>query len=977
MAPPNRRALRARRAGAALGSVLLVLSALVLFLVVGDCLPQNGRAGPLPDPAIIGEDVGEDDWLAIGPFVAGSGITEPIDRDWLTDLGGEGRASPLAVQRLEGPAWRFVHAEGSMVFLSELPGAAERATVYAFREVEGSGAAWLEVRASAAIKVFLNGEAVYARYDGSSRYGIEEAVAVELRRGRNRLLVKVAGLAGRRDFGLRLFHPSAPLPGSGAESPASLEGGIAGGTEGVSDDASKGAGPDDYAVRLLSRLVDRGGTLRGILPLRGDPVDAVPEDILSNAGDTVGIGPEVRISAYDREGALLGGTRASHGGGFELALPPDYEGLVLLRVSDGLREKGPVGAFAGDFEAAAAAAARSARAALSTLPVPASGSAGPGGGAEGRAGYDRRATLAFLADLLEGKAGPGLQDLDGALCALEELDLLLGMGDAPLPAGRAFRLARSSPIDDSIQPWCLALPSPSAAASGLPPSPPPLLVALHDLGESDLEAMDRVASLATKGVVVLAPWGRGDSGWAGLGEEDLEEAIAAAGRATMASGLPAPDPRRTWFVGWGWGASAALREARLHPASVAAVAAFSGLPGPDDPAPFNGLPILFVRGAKDGGLLEEEARDAVARLEGAGAQLDYETVAGRDPREAWDSWGAGDAGRLFRFLAGKALPWPPARIELRAPSPRLCAVPGLYLLESIDPAGLSALSLERLDERHLVLSLENVSAFEIDLGALGLASSGRVILKVEDRSWTCDAGSRHHFVLDDQPGPDTRGSYRLVPPNSEEPGLSPSTAWGQSQPPQLGGGFGDLFRSRLLIVYGTKKPSRSAQLKSLAERLSDWAPTSERPFGSAPGRFPVIADRDADAAALEGYNLLLVGGPGENRLAEEFARGLPVAFVPGGVSVDGRDWKVAGLALLCPRPDEAGRLLGLVAPPTGNSAGRAAVESILAPLRADPAASSCATSYRTPDLMLFDSAGKRIWTASFDSRWSKLRSWYE
>jgi hypothetical protein len=53
------------------------------------------------------------------------------------------------------------------------------------------------------------------------------------------------------------------------------------------------------------------------------------------------------------------------------------------------------------------------------------------------------------------------------------------------------------------------------------------------------------------------------------------------------------------------------------------------------------------------------------------------------------------------------------------------------------------------------------------------------------------------------------------------------------------------------------------------------------------------------------------------------------------------------------------------------------VESILAPLRADPATSSFDTSYRTPDLMIFDSAGKRLWAASFDSGWSSLRSWYE
>jgi dienelactone hydrolase len=971
--------------------VFLGLSALLAFLAEGDRLPRSLRGPLLPAPAVLGEDIGQDDWLAIGPFVAGpaagqataaggADLTEAIDRDWLVGAGGEEGASPMAIQRLDGPGWRFVHAEGRTVFLSEQPGTAEDAVVYAFREVEteGGGAAWLGVRASTPVKVFLNGEAVYARYDSSTRYGIEEAVAVELRGGRNRLLVKVAGPASRRDFALHFIHSATSLSGRGAGPQSGLEVELAG----ESEDEPVTAGSGAYDLRLLSRVTDRGGRLRGILPLLGLPADAASEEALAGAGLPAGAGAFAgqatgpRISARDREGALLAETAAVRGGGFELALPSGYEGSVFLRVSDDGKEREMCGAFAGDLEAAAAAAALSARDALSSLPPPSGGPARAGGAVEGKAGYDRRSTLAFLADVLEGKAGPGFQGLDDALCALDELGLLLALGEAPLPAGRAFRLARCSPLDGSLQSWCLALPPPSASVPGMPPVAPPLLIALHDLRESDLEAMSRVASLAAKGAIVIAPYGRGDSGWAGLGEEDLEEAIAAAGRAATAAGLPAPDQRRIWLVGWGWGASAALREARLHPASIAAVAAFSGLPGPDDPAPFVGLPVLFVRGEGDGGLSKEEARDSLARLEGAGARLESETVAGRDPRETWETWGSGRADRLFSFLSDQALPWPPARIELRSASPRHGSAPGLRLIESVDPARFSALSLERLDERHLSLSLENVSVFELDLGALGLASAGRVVVRVEDRSWACDAGSRQRFALEGEVGADGRGSYEMLPPDDGEEGF-PSAAAGGAPPPQLGCGFGDLFRSPLLIVYGTKRPGRTAQLKALAESLADWSPTAQKPFGSSPGRFPVIADRDATPAALAGYSLLLVGGPGENLLAAKAARDLPIGFTSRGFVVEGLDWKAAGLALLCPRPDESGRLLGLIAPPAGAEAGRVVVESILAPLRADPATSSFDTSYRTPDFMIFDSAGKRLWAASFDASWTRLRSWYE
>ena len=162
-----------------------------------------------------------------------------------------------------------------------------------------------------------------------------------------------------------------------------------------------------------------------------------------------------------------------------------------------------------------------------------------------------------------------------------------------------------------------------------------------------------------------------------------------------------------------------------------------------------------------------------------------------------------------------------------------------------------------------------------------------------------------------------------------------------------GGGLEDLFRSRLLIVYGSKRAERGEILREAAKVLADWSPGPDRGFGSSLGTYPLLSDREA-LRGTEGHALLLLGGPEDNLLAERLASRLPLGFEKGAILAGGKSYKGAGAALVYPNPENPGLLLGLIDLPFEAKDALEAARVLVAPLRADPATSSLRDSYRTP-----------------------------
>jgi hypothetical protein len=862
-----------------------IITILVAFsLVARDRLPS---VTPAPADAEMRGAPERIEWLALGPF-AGSeegAFPDPIDRDWLETGGGEARARPLGVQRLDAKAWLPLPSSAERVYVSAL-GGEEKGVFYAYRRLAGGpgGRALLVVDAGRPLKVWVEGSLVYARYANSRCL---EEVEVELPSGPLSLLVKVEGQARDCDFSLSFSPPSSEPP--------ALRGPL--------------------RTRLLSRLVDLGGALRGFLP-------SVPG--LSGQGPVV-------LGVWDAKGALVLRGEARAGLPFAFDLPAGFAGLLKVGPLGAGAE--PAYAFVGDARGEARRAAAAAREAGSAY---ASGAPKPGGG-----GWDPAATFSFLAGVLEGGAGSGTEEV---LDALGEIDSLLYLRGAPPGPGRRWRLAYRSALDGSLRPYGLELPEPAPGAK------PALLIALPDAGESDLFAMRRVEGGAKTGVVVLALSPRGEASFTGLGEEELETAF------DLAAAFSHYDRTRVWLLGWGRGASSALRYTLLRPGRLAALALFGGRVPTEELEPLLGLPLLSVVARDDETIGTDERRIASTRLETAGALLEAAETGGLGPGEAWEAWTGDDPLKILAWLRSRVATSLPARVELRAPSPRYGEAPRLRLLETIDPAQAGALSFEFLDQRHLSLVTQNVRSFELDLSGRDFARGGRIIGVIDGRSYTLDAGKKALLELSQE-----GGGFSAV--SDEGGGRERAPA------PHEGGGLMDLYRSPLLIVYGTRRPGRTQTLRALAASLAGKPAEGIGVLGPAGGLYEIIADSAATAAAVDGRALLLLGGPEDNALSARLLPSLPASLARGLALPRG----AAGLVLVYPNPELPGRLFGMVATELGTEAAMKALSRALAALR--PGFPPGREDYRSPDLLVFDRGGGTVSASSFDRDWKELRSW--
>jgi predicted esterase len=167
----------------------------------------------------------------------------------------------------------------------------------------------------------------------------------------------------------------------------------------------------------------------------------------------------------------------------------------------------------------------------------------------------------------------------------------------PLAPIRSFgeTLVRSS-ADGTLQPLAVYVP-----ATYDPAHPAPLVVFLHGSGgsESGLLALTGLAQLAdSTGSIVIAPYGRGYSGFRGNATSDIYDALAAAKSAF------AIDPRRRYLAGYSMGGFSLFRVGSVHPNDWDGLMCISGgLNGyPDADAALrllHGLPLYVLTGQND------------------------------------------------------------------------------------------------------------------------------------------------------------------------------------------------------------------------------------------------------------------------------------------------------------------------------------------------------------------------------------------
>ncbi|MBI3946605.1 MAG: hypothetical protein HY321_11845 [Armatimonadetes bacterium] len=183
--------------------------------------------------------------------------------------------------------------------------------------------------------------------------------------------------------------------------------------------------------------------------------------------------------------------------------------------------------------------------------------------------------------------------------------------------------------------------------------------------------------------------------------------------------------------------------------------------------------------------------------------------------------------------------------------------------------------------------------------------------------------------------------------------------------PSLAGPVGDWVFDKSVIVYGTEA---GASVEAACRRLAEDVSRGHAVFrnlnypSDTESEFLVKADRDVTAEDVQTANLVLIGGPGANRVASRMAEGLPVRFqqdrlVIGDTEVMGRD---AAVSFIYPNPENRSRyvvVLGVADPANPPKAKADAVASDLFQPRSDLT------------VLAGDSGGQLPASIHFDGEW--------
>jgi predicted esterase len=867
-------------------------------------LAAIARVSAAPSPA---QPPGPGGWLCLGPFPnpEANGACVGFDRDYLGDSGGESAARPREGSSAGGAAWRraLSGASGDSEILDFFQqfGYAESSVAYLHREFDaGKGGAWaLRMGSDDGLKVWVNGRLVYANHVHRPLVVGEDLVVVDMEPGINRLLFKVDQGNGSWSFSFSAL-PAAAMP-----APAAL--------------------PRALTLATSTWLADAGGSiLCGPATLPPSLIDA-----------------PIVVELADSEGRVVASAATRPSRPLSLAMPSASSGVHFLRARGTGKLSGLVSPrlpiVIGNAEAAFSGAISGARRSAAGNPF-----------------FDAEATLEFLGNLIEGKTDPSLCPIERRLRGIIALrDIESSLGGRGVPAG-TYRLAFRSALDGSAQPYSLRVPE-GFAAGARKGRPRPLLVFLHGKSGDDAGAITAFAEARDREFLVLAPFGRGDLGYSGIGEADVLEAMA-----EVMNRFPV-DRDRVYVAGSSMGGFGALRLAQLYSDRFAAAAAFAGWPGTGLLGNLHSLPVLLVHGDADDNVPARESRGAAAVLRDGGSPVRIDLLPGVG-HSAFEAWAAGGSDRLLdHFRPFKRDPWP-ERVSLSVSRPRYGKHYWADAL-ALEPGVRGRLNASIDDERHLSVETSGISAFALDLRHPRLAGSGRIVIWIDGSALAVDArGERVGFRKD--------GSGRFVRAPLPERALI-----------NEGGGILDLFLRPLYVVYGTGGGKANADLRRTAEDFADLGPNDRAAEGARSGKTRVVSDLSFDAMAsdpaLARASAVFIGNPSQNSslrsLVSRSGSSFPLAWSRSGVAFRGGKPARGGFWLDLPYPGKPGALMAVIDLPLKKEIRRTFVLSVNLAARAFSGFDDDPTGSYLPDFLFCDTGGAVSASGSFDAEWKEFR----
>jgi len=854
-------------------------------------------------------------WLVCGPFPdhrkAGvgklpgrGGERAGFDFDWLRPIGGERRASPhvgLVVGR-KGVApriWRPIAAEPlGYVNLFERLRPNINAVAYAacILDCPVAARALLEIGSNDGVKVWLNGKQVHLSRRPRPWTPDEDKVAVRLRPGRNRLLLKVDQLSGGWGFSVKLLNIlEEPLREVGVE----LEGEV----------------PPAVIVRMLARAIEvepeRPALTAGealVANLRLGPTaptttaTVVAEGrVEDEAGSPVATLGTVHLSgAADRPAAFRPWRPPANlpDGVYTIRARIATESGVVLAV------KKARFAYAHWYGRRLAEAKRAVERAASGL-------------------KDRRGVLAtitlpslrrMICDAEQRWAnleqpGPDLAFIWKNLRDAEDgaWEMERGRDWFATHTGHLVKAYRCE-HDGTLQPYSVYVP-----ADYDPSTSWPLVIGLHGAtsnhwlhlrrlfgegnrpGETDEAAKKTMPPLPDVPFLVACPNGRETFGYEGMGEEDVWRVLADMMRAYNV------DATRIYLTGLSMGGAGTWHLGLLHPDRFAAIAPVCGatdyrfMPRPTGRTkPYErvileaqsalnhaenalNLPIHIFQGTADPVIPPRNSSAMFRRF----VELGYPVALTQYSAVGHNSWDEAYRGAtIFKWFSHYRLNPCPRRVVYRAVVSKPVRA---YWVEIDAPLQLRRFSrIEAwVDKTNRVdVRVENVRRFSLFLDHRIVETDRAVAVAIN--------GRRMPRVWVEEPKPITYewdgGAFRRTfkpydPPLLPGLGMRPLLDWH-------------------IYVYGVSGSPREADVnRHAALRMADWGEWVDV-------KWPVLSDEEITDAEIAANNIALVGTPANNRILARIADALPIKIEQGTIRMGRRKWRgpLAAVAMIYRNP---------------------------------------------------------------------------
>jgi len=471
---------------------------------------------------------------------------------------------------------------------------------------------------------------------------------------------------------------------------------------------------------------------------------------------------------------------------------------------------------------------------------------------------------------------------------------LMEHGEAPdgnaggrFPGG-FVRLAWVDEVDDSPQFARAYLPDAYDGGERWP-----LVVRLHGYNAPNPEyagwwgVRGRHNGLANQhGVIWLEPHGRGNTGYAGIGDLDVLTAVR------VAKETFAVDDDRVYLTGTSMGGGGTWYVGTRHPEVFAAIAPVYG--GWDyhvwmEREEFSNLtplgrfaneasssfaqaeallttPVFINHGDQDAVVEVEFSRYVARMLQRWGYDVRYWEHPGLGHKNAV---GANSAITSW-FLEHRRISHP-RRVRVRSADLESAAAHWVRVEQREDPLAFVHVDAQVLDDRTIRLDTENVLQIALSPGA-SLVSQEAPVRVV----WNGKEASTHRL---------TSGTLVL-----KDEAYEPSEL---RKTPEVDGPASDVTTTPFAIVAGTS--SEDDRMRRFCVLRAEAARDSWEAWQHVTPRY--FLDTEITDEQISAYSLLLYGGPDENLVTRRLAGGIPLRVAADAIEIDGQAFRGRDLAV--------------------------------------------------------------------------------